>query len=237
MSDISAYITAGLSAKISQRRLKLRNPKLESKICDQLVQRSKGMFQWANCQIEALCRCRNNKAIEAALENLPKTLHDTYSRILQRVENDHPEDVDVVRNMLRWLVRSVRTMTLDELPEAMAVDPEDDATSMDLSAVDTDPEDILSVLASPVTVSSDRAVSLAHYSVKEFLISDDMMQQKSRCLVGLHDVEAHLAKVCLTYLCYDDFMDRKMPEVQELEDRLAEYKLYRYAAEAWALHA
>jgi ankyrin repeat protein len=236
-SDISDYITAELSAKISQRKLKLRNPKLESKIRDQLVQRSKGMFQWARCQIEALCRFRNDKAIEAALDNLPKTLHDTYSRILQRVENDHPEDIDVVRNMLKWLVRSVRAMTLDELAEAMAVDPEDDATSMDLSAVDTDPEDILNVLGSLVTVSASGIVSLAHYSVKEFLISDDMMKQKPRFWVGHHEVEAQLARVCLTFLCYDDFMDTKMPVVQELEERLAEYKLYRYATEAWALHA
>jgi ankyrin repeat protein len=236
-SDISEYITAELSAKISQRKLKLRNPKLESKIRDQLVQRSKGMFQWAKCQIEALCKFRNDKAIEAALENLPKTLHDTYGRILQRVEDDHPEDVEIVQNMLRWLVRSVRAMTLDELAEAMAVDPEDDATSMDLSAVDTDPEDILNVLGSLVTVSASKTVSLAHYSVKEFLVSDGLMKLKPRFWVGLHGVEAQLARVCLTYLCYNDFMDVKMPITPELEERLEEYKLYRYAAEAWALHA
>lgn len=236
-SDIRGYIMAELTAKISQRRLKLRSPDLEHKIREQLVQRSKGMFQWAKCQIEALCRLRNDKAIEAALENLPKTLHDTYLRILQRVEDDRPEDVDVVRNMLRWLVRGVRDMTLDELAEAVAIDPNDDATSMDFSAVDTDPEDILEVLGSLVTVSTDNYVSLAHYSVKEFLVSEDMMKHKPLFWIGHNEVEAQLASVCLTYLCYDDFAETKLPEVEHLEERLAEFKLYRYAAQAWAIHA
>lgn len=237
MPDIDEYITAELSAKIAQRKLKPRNKALESKLRDRLVQGSKGMFQWAKCQIEALCRFRNDRAIEAALENLPKTLHDTYSRIIQRVENDHPEDVEIVQNMLHWLVKSVRAMTLDELAEAMAVDPDDDATSMDPSAVDTDPEDILSVLGSLVTVSPSGVVSLAHYSVKEFLVSESILDQKPSFWVGQRNVETQLAKVCLTYLCFDDFREPRMPNVTELEERFTEFKFYRYAVEAWALHA
>ncbi|KAF2711303.1 ankyrin [Pleomassaria siparia CBS 279.74] len=236
-SDIKNFITSELSAKISQRRLKLRDPGLELVIRDSLVDGSKGMFQWAKCQIEALCKLRNDKAIRVALLNLPKTLQETYIRILRRIEDEYPDDTDTVRKILCWLVRGIRKPTLDELAEGIAVDPENDDTSMDFDAVDNDPEDILEQLGGLVTVSPDRAISLAHYSVKEFLVSDDLKDVKPAFWIGDTEVEAYLASVCLTYLSYEDFNHPALPDKQAFEERLEEYKLFRYASEAWAIHA
>jgi ankyrin repeat protein len=235
-SDIRNFITAELSNRIAERKLKLRNLELQDAIRESLAEGSRGMFQWVRCQIESLCKLRNDNAIRAALFNLPRTLQDTYHRILQRIEDCHPDDVETFRRVLSWLVRGVRDLTLDELAEAISIDPGSDRDSMDFGAVDTDPEDILGILGGLVVVSAEKIVSLAHYSVKEYLVSEEVRATKPTFWIGSHDVERHLAAVCLAYLCYDDFKKPLLPDTDAFEERLNEYKFLAYATMAWPSH-
>ncbi|KAK3318708.1 ankyrin repeat-containing domain protein [Apodospora peruviana] len=236
-SDIHDFIAAEVAAKIAQKRLKLRDKDLERVIRENLVEGSKGMFQWVRCQIDTLCKLRNDKAIRSALSNLPRTLQDTYIRILQRIEDDHPDDVEILQKVLYWLVRGVRNLTLHELAEGIAIDPESGDNRMDFSAVDTDPEDILELLGGLVTVSAEKVVSLAHYSVKEFLVSEDIRKAKPSFWVGTEPVESKLASVCLTYLSFDDFNAPLLPDTEAFDERLSEYKFLAYAVQAWGIHA
>lgn len=99
---------------------------------------------------------KSDKTIRALLK-LPRTLEDTYVRILQRLEREYEEDIGNVQKILRWLVKGVRTLTLDELAEALSIDLDDeDSTAMDFDAVWTDLEDVLVLCGSLVTVSLDR---------------------------------------------------------------------------------
>lgn len=235
-SDIMNFITAELSNRIAEKKLKLRNPDLQNVIRDSLVKGSGGMFQWVRCQIESLCKLRNDNAIRAALFNLPRTLQDTYHRLLQRIEDCHPDDVETFRRVLSWLVRGVRDLTLDELAEAISIDPESDQSSMDFGAVDTDPEDVLGILGGLVMVSAEKIVSLAHYSVKEFLVSQEVRSTKPTFWISSYDAERDLAAVCLAYLCYDDFRKPLLPDIGAFEGRLNEYKFLAYATMAWPSH-
>lgn len=235
-SDIMNFITAELSNRVAEKKLKLRNPDLQNMIRDSLAKGSGGMFQWVRCQIESLCKLRNDNAIRAALFNLPRTLQDTYHRLLQRIEDCHPDDVETFRRVLSWLVRGVRDLTLDELAEAISIDPESDQSSMDFGAVDTDPEDVLGILGGLVMVSAEKIVSLAHYSVKEFLVSEEVRTTKPNFWIGSYDVERDLATVCLAYLCYDDFRKPLLPDIGAFEGRLNEYKFLAYATAAWPSH-
>lgn len=235
-SDIMNFITGELSNRIAEKKLKLRNPDLQNVIRDSLVKGSGGMFQWVRCQIESLCRLRNDNAIRAALFNLPRTLQDTYHRLLQRIEDCHPDDVETFRRVLSWLVHGVRDLTLDELAEAISIDPESDQSSMDFGAVDTDPEDVLGILGGLVMVSAEKIVSLAHYSVKEFLVSEEVRSTKPTFWISSYDAERDLAAVCLAYLCYDDFRKPLLPDIGAFEGRLNEYKFLAYATMAWPSH-
>lgn len=230
------FITAELSNRIAEKKLKLRNPDLQNVIRDSLAKGSGGMFQWVRCQIESLCKLRNDNVIRAALFNLPRTLQDTYHRLLQRIEDCHPDDAETFRRVLSWLVRGVRDLTLDELAEAISIDPESDQGSMDFGAVDTDPEDVLGILGGLVVVSAEKIVSLAHYSVKEFLVSEEVRTTKPNFWIGSYDVERDLAAVCLAYLCYDDFRKPLLPDIGAFEGRLNEYKFLAYATVAWPSH-
>ena len=59
------------------------------------------------------------KDIRQALNCLPRSLQETYEKILEKVD---PGCVDVVRQTLQWLVCDVSTFTLAELYESLAIE-------------------------------------------------------------------------------------------------------------------
>lgn len=57
-------------------------------------------FRWAECQIDALERLRNETQIRQALSNLPKDLAETYVRIFEAIPE---QDRQFVRRVLIWI--------------------------------------------------------------------------------------------------------------------------------------
>ncbi|KAL2837355.1 ankyrin repeat-containing domain protein [Aspergillus pseudoustus] len=235
--DLELYIRSEVGAKIKAKKLKLRDPGLQDSICERLIEGAHGMFQWVKCQIDQLCRLRNDRAIRTALDDLPKTLHDTYIRILRKLEAECADEVESVQRLLRWLVRGTRNLTLDELAECVSIDPASNEEAFDFDSVFTDPEDVIELCGSLVITSSDGTVSLAHYTVKEFLVSDHIKGLMPTFFVGCSDVHAELASVCLTYLCYEDFSALPDDPVETLLQTHAPYKFLRYAVQSWGAHA
>ncbi|KAL8801160.1 MAG: hypothetical protein Q9182_004665 [Xanthomendoza sp. 2 TL-2023] len=234
--DIESFVKAEVAARIRYKELTIRRPELQQIICDTLVNRSEGMFQWVKCQIEVLCSLGTDKAILKALERMPKDLAGTYARILQRLERD-VENVGRYQKLLRWLVKSTRSLTLDELAECIGIDLDEDNQSMDFDSVETYPENLLKRCSSLVTVADDGRVSLAHFTVKEFLVSKTTHDDLRTFYVGGEEVELELAQTCLTYLCYNDFVGGSVADEEALEESMAKYKFLDYAATAWGVHA
>ena len=234
--DIESFVKAEVAARIKAKRLKIRKPELQAIICDKLVSRADGMFQWVKCQIDVLCTLGMDKLILKALEDLPRDLVGTYSRILERVEREH-EQLECVRRLLQWLVKGTRSMTLDELSECIGLDLEEETDAMDFDAVITDPTDILNLCGSLVTLSDDRKVSLAHFTVKEFLMSDETRNSMAQFYVSDDQVESDLAKTCLTYLNFGDFVRGVTSDEDNFHQMLEQYKFLEYAAQSWAVHA
>ncbi|KAI4128883.1 MAG: hypothetical protein LQ338_002513 [Usnochroma carphineum] len=234
--DIESFVKAEIAARVREKELTIRKPELQQTICDTLVSRSEGMFQWAKCQIQVLCSLGTDKAILKALEQMPKDLAGTYTRILQRLEHDS-ENIERYQKLLRWLVKSTRSLTLDELAECIGIDLGEENASMDFDSVETCPENLLKRCSSLVTVDDNGHVSLAHYTVKEFLTSDAARKDLEMFYVGNEEVEAELAQTCLTYLCYDDFIAGPLADEDALSETLDKYKFLKYAATAWGAHA
>ncbi|KAL8993605.1 MAG: hypothetical protein Q9169_006219 [Polycauliona sp. 2 TL-2023] len=234
--DIDSFVKAEVAARIREHELTIRRPELQQTICDRLVGRSEGMFQWVKCQIQVLCSLGTDKAILKALDQMPKDLVGTYARILQRLEHD-VENVERYKKLLRWLVRSTRSLTLDELAECIGIDLEEENESMDFDSVETYPENLLKRCSSLVTVGDDGRVSLAHFTVKEFLVSETTRNEMKAFYVGGEEVEIELAQTCLTYLCYDDFIAGSITDEEALEETLSKYKFLEYASTAWGVHA
>jgi hypothetical protein len=78
-------------------------------------------FRWVVCQLDALRKCRTPAALEKAIRRLPKTLNETYDRILGAIDEDDRRDA---LSLLQWLAFSVRTLSTDEAVEVLATDPD-----------------------------------------------------------------------------------------------------------------
>lgn len=194
------------------------------------------------CQLDALKRCKNKSALVKALESLPKTLDDTYARILTSIEEDYQQEA---RRALIWLAFSKRPLRIQEVAEAAVVDPE--------LSPPFDPEDrlhdpcnnILEILGSLVTISlkgvtSDaddnsssgwgsalddtdddlpsKEIRLAHFSVKEYLLSD-RIQNGSASKFGATSLEADhfISGSSLLYILHYGESDSKTTSLKDLE--------------------
>ncbi|KAK0124204.1 hypothetical protein ONS95_009184 [Cadophora gregata] len=100
-----------------------------------------------------------------------------------------------------------------------------------------DPEDIVGYCSSLITVSDDHKVSLAHFTVKEFLISPRIKDILGVYYIAQEQVHAELAAVCLTYLNYRDFDRRPAVSVEEVVPLLQDFSFLEYAAKSWPIHA
>lgn len=75
------------------------------------------------CQLNALRKCITPSAIRKALSHLPKTLDETYDRILKNIPLEYQREASCV---LHLLIVSRRPLTLEEVAEAVIVDCENE---------------------------------------------------------------------------------------------------------------
>jgi len=191
------------------------------------------------CQLDALGRCLNRAMLRKALADLPPTLDATYERILCSIHNDYYE---YAVRILRWLAFSSRPLLVEEISEVVAIDVERDP-AFDSQEVLEDPSDILTICSSLITLattensgmetseSTQRTVLLAHYSVKEYLISERCRQGRAKWYsIQETTCNEFLAKSCLGYL-----LQFQVPD--SLSNRnIQEFKLAWYSAKFWITH-
>jgi ankyrin repeat domain-containing protein 50 len=232
------------------------------------------------CQLDALKRCRKKKALLEALETLPKTLDDTYERILTSVEKDYQQEV---RRALIWLAFSRRPLRIEELAEAAVVDsnlsppfdPEerlhdpcndileilgslvtisseeisnnalDDIRNSDLDGAlwvsdldvalrDSDLDVTLSDSDYDLTDSTGKEIRLAHFSVKEYLLSNRIgISSASEFRATSVEADRFMSESCLQYILHYDQSDSRTTSPKDLEY----FPLLQYACEFWYIHA
>jgi hypothetical protein len=133
-----------------------------------------------------LQKCIKLDGLTKALKALPKSLDETYEHILQTIDDEHHDDV---LKVLQWLAFSARPVTLAEVAEALAMDCTNDHPQFDPDQRMQNPQDILSICSSLVTISSPTVtvnggtethnlsikaeeLRLAHFSVQEYLTGE-----------------------------------------------------------------
>ena len=75
-------------------------------------------FRWVYCQLEALQPCFPNN-LRRMLEELPKSLDETYQRILREINNANQKQA---HQLLQCLAVARRPLLLEELAEVLALD-------------------------------------------------------------------------------------------------------------------
>jgi ankyrin repeat protein len=149
---------------------------------------------------------------------------------------------------LKWLAFSEQPLSIEELAEAVVINLKADPPFAPEERL-REPHDILQILSSLVTVSTTRKIhnrnvwrlyeeieeiKLAHYSVKEYLISDRIKPKLASTFCMTH-ITAHryIAESCLLYIMSYDYIENKSNSDEDLED----FPLLEYACRFWHTHA
>ena len=184
------------------------------------------------CQLDLLLDCVSVRDLRQALESLPKTLDDTYARILLNIDKQYNHYYRHILKIMQWLTFSARPLQLEELAEIVAIDT-DETPRFDPERRWPEPRDILMMCSSLVTSTEGAKafVRLAHFSVKEYLVSN-RIQFGIAARYSIQEIESHgvLAKDCIAYLL-QHHKPRSLPEPLGLSP------LAPYAAEYWTDHA
>lgn len=106
-------------------------------------------FRWAKCQLDTLAQCFTRGKVRQALKQLPKTLDETYERILRTI--DEGQNADEAVKILIWLTYSERPLTAAEVLEVTGIVTGDNPR-FDEEELLQDPNDILHVCSSIVSV-------------------------------------------------------------------------------------
>ena len=133
--------------------------------------------------------------------SLPKTLDETYERILTNIDQSY---VSEVQKILQYLAFSPRSMNMLEMVEILAIDWDREVPQLDPQNWLLDPKDILTICSTLVTTvettgyrfGSEKLTTwltlrLAHSSVKEYIVSDHIKNSK----VSMYTVTPTLANL------------------------------------------
>src|SRR6201996_2081041 len=188
-------------------------------------------FRWVFCQLEVLRHCFPTN-LRHALEELPKSLDETYKRILKDINN---VNWGHAYRLLQCLTVASRPLRVGELAELIAFDFTGGVPKLIADWHWEDREEaVLSACSSLVSVISDkgsRVVQFSHFSVKEFLTSVRLTScmEESRFYIAIEPSHVILAQACLgVLLCVDDLANKGISEKIPLSE---------YAAEYWHQHA
>ena len=213
---------------------------LRNEIQDSLVSGAGGMFRWVDCQLEILGKCLTIKDIRKALKRLPTSLSETYAITLDGIDEHHRE---YAIKILMWLAISPKPLEVSEAADVLAVDLESEGGPVydeDLRMLD--PTEIPAMCTSLVatattclrrrngTLEKTIELCLAHYTVREYLLSEAFFSRLRHTVLFTNKVQVHAfaAKTSLAYLL----------SIQEtLTDELRKDRpLSRHAAELWVHH-
>ncbi|KAF8523571.1 hypothetical protein JB92DRAFT_2785034, partial [Gautieria morchelliformis] len=246
-SDIQLHVASTLEDDV---KFSMYSAEEKEMVKTTLLKGAHGMFRWVVCQLDALRKCRTPTALEEALMRLPKTLNQTYDRILATIDED---DRQAALSLLQWLAFSHGRVSLDKAVDVIATDPDaKNGHLFDRRWRLRDPRDLLDICSSLVTITfnegssnkghyDDRVLStelgeirLAHFSVREYLTSEHLqVSPTALSCYYFNEKMAHvfIAKTCLAYLLQFD-QDNGVNL-----NTARSYPLSRYAAEKWMDHA
>jgi hypothetical protein len=161
--------------------------------------------------MDYLCECSTDRDRREALKQLPPDLLSSYERILERVYQSNKQNQRLVRNTLHWIVYVEDPLTTKQLLQALAVQSGD--TVFDSSGMTTE-EELLHWCSSLVRRNrSSTGLELAHFTVKEFLISIDPILKPGFRDYQLPGDHSSLTEACVTFLKCKSFDDRPISSI------------------------
>ena len=250
MRDLAEYVKSVVRSNVTMKNWP---EKVKESVINTLAERGGGMyvvvvlalsilfscdhfrFRWAYCQLETLRQCPL-RYISSTLNELPKTLDETYERILRGIPEKMQKDA---HRIFQWIMVSLEPLGVEELAEVFAINFDEEMCGIPVfepSWRDTNAETaVLSACSTLVAIVNSREygkiVQFSHFSVQEYLTSDRVAKSEHVSHFHIHPKPAHtlLAKACLSFLFHLDYSIN--------DAKLNNFPLAMYASVNWVYHA
>ncbi|PVI02625.1 hypothetical protein DM02DRAFT_701085 [Periconia macrospinosa] len=197
--DIEAFIEADLERCLLQKRLIIGDPTLILDIQDALLKGSHGMFLWVTLQIQSLCDMKTDQAIREALTDLPKSLSETFARILRKSGSS---DQILQKKTLQLVLAACRPLATDELREALSVIPGD--ANWNPSRILNDVYRALACCGCLLNIDEEEStVRAVHHSFRQYIL--DGIDGARYMSFSIEEAQRTLADIIVTYLGYGVF--------------------------------
>ena len=193
-------------------------------------------LRWVYCQIVYLRFCLPGR-IRRALDELPKTLDETYEVALRNINKANWE---FAYRLLQCVAVAFRPLRVAELAEMLSFDFKTGPTpKFDEDLRLEDPVDAVlsttSSLLAIVDVEGSPVIQFSHFSVKEYLTSDRLAKTNDiisrRYHISMTPAHTLVAQACLGILLH---LDKNVISRDSLQEK---YLLAKYAAKFWFDHA
>lgn len=173
---------------------------------------------------------RTVKAIRKSLNELPSGLSETYDRILIRLSK---VDQEIARRILLWVSFAVIPLTIEEVHIGIAIEWDDDY--LDEESLLHSPLDILNLVGGLVRVSGNGYVSLAHKSVKDYLLSSEIRDRPlvAKFAFTAEDSKMELFRGCMAYISFKELRQGPSMTSDSYLERLQRLPLLKHASIAW----
>ncbi|RPA82478.1 ankyrin, partial [Ascobolus immersus RN42] len=159
--------------------------------------------------------------------------------MMDRISSQNPEMVALARETLQWLTFSRKTLTIEDLKNALAVESAD--TELNPEKVTDIRFIVQSCLGLIVIDETSTNVGLFHYSVQEFLFENRATYFPESKGLG----ELAIGERCLTFINFPPFCEDLMTSRRENGGEEKDYEVekfveltpfLRYAAGHWGYH-
>ena len=178
--------------------------------------------------MDLLCQVPTKRGVRKALEVLPSGIDKTYSEAWHRVCTQNPQQAELGKRILSWIIHATRQLRVQELRHALAIEENDE---------EIDPDGLLDVAtltsfcAGLVIVDEQRGLfGLVHPTTQEYFD-----KRKGVLFPAAHE---NIAATCITYLHMKPFRDEgALDDGDAFYERRCTCNLLGYAAVNWGLHA
>ncbi|MCJ1319882.1 hypothetical protein MMC15_005218 [Xylographa vitiligo] len=201
--DINHYIQVTLEQKLEDESLELGDPSIILTIQKALMEKAQDSM---GClpNTEHLCAQRTDYDIIKALEDLPEDLPQIFERILRSLLQTN--DIKFASRIFNWLAVAKRPLMLEELREAIAIQPR--KTEFDAAYLVNDITQTLICCGCLVFVDEEQeTVHFTRHSVKQYLLQRSSDPLPSDYHVEIEVADTYAGEICITYLSFDVLID------------------------------
>ncbi|KAF7950301.1 hypothetical protein EAE96_007589 [Botrytis aclada] len=207
--DLRLYVHSEIEKRTKLGKLHIGDHNLKDHIVKVLTEGADGMFRWVACQMDYLCECSTDRDCREALRKLPPDLPKSYERILDRVNKSNKENQNLVRHTLLWVVYAKRPLTITQLLQALAVRPGDETfEKRNMTTLNK----LLHWCSSLIRQKSQsEELELAHFTVKEYLLSLSEECGPGISQYRLSGDHAEIVRMCCDFLSLSEFDGTPLP--------------------------